>query len=38
MAAAIRGNFLLPAKAAIRVEADGRVIRLRQGMTDIGTG
>ena len=37
MAAAIRGNFLLPAKAAIRVEADGRVI-VRQGMTDIGTG
>ncbi len=37
MAAAIRGNFLLPAKAAIRVEADGKVI-VRQGMTDIGTG
>jgi xanthine dehydrogenase YagR molybdenum-binding subunit len=37
MAAAIRGNFLLPAKASIRVEADGRVI-VRQGMTDIGTG
>ncbi|HEX4198584.1 MAG TPA: xanthine dehydrogenase family protein molybdopterin-binding subunit [Caulobacteraceae bacterium] len=37
MAAAIRGNFLLPAKAAMRVEADGRVI-VRQGMTDIGTG
>ncbi len=37
MAAAIRGNFLLPAKAAIRVEPDGRVI-VRQGMTDIGTG
>jgi xanthine dehydrogenase YagR molybdenum-binding subunit len=37
MAAAIRGNFLLPAKAAMRVEADGRVV-VRQGMTDIGTG
>ena len=37
MAAAIRGNFLLPAKAALRAEADG-TIRLRQGMTDIGTG
>ena len=37
MAAAIRGNFLLPAKAALRVDADG-IIRLRQGMTDIGTG
>ena len=37
MAAAIRGNFLLPAKANIRIEADGTVV-LRQGMTDIGTG
>jgi xanthine dehydrogenase YagR molybdenum-binding subunit len=37
MAAAIRGNFLLPAKAAMRAEADG-TIRLQQGMTDIGTG
>ena len=37
MAAAIRGNFLLPAKAALRVDAEG-IIRLRQGMTDIGTG
>jgi xanthine dehydrogenase YagR molybdenum-binding subunit len=37
MAAAIRGNFLLPAKAAMKVDADG-TIRLRQGMTDIGTG
>jgi len=37
MAAAIRGNFLLPARAAVRAEADG-TIRLRQGMTDIGTG
>ncbi|MGA0602122.1 xanthine dehydrogenase family protein molybdopterin-binding subunit [Caulobacter sp. KR2-114] len=37
MAAAIRGNFLLPAKAAISVMADGTVI-IRQGMTDIGTG
>jgi len=37
MAAAIRGNFLLPAKASMRAEADG-TIRLQQGMTDIGTG
>ncbi|HEY3797403.1 MAG TPA: xanthine dehydrogenase family protein molybdopterin-binding subunit [Caulobacteraceae bacterium] len=37
MATAIRGNFLLPAKASLRAEADG-TIRLRQGMTDIGTG
>ena len=37
MAAAIRGNFLLPAKAGIRVTADGTVTLL-QGMTDIGTG
>ncbi len=37
MAAAIRGNFLLPAKAALKAEPDG-TIRLRQGMTDIGTG
>ena len=37
MAAAIRGNFLLPAKAGIRVAADGTVTLL-QGMTDIGTG
>ncbi|MET3528464.1 xanthine dehydrogenase family protein molybdopterin-binding subunit [Phenylobacterium koreense] len=37
MAAAIRGNFLLPAKAGIRIDADGTVT-LRQGMTDIGTG
>lgn len=37
MAAAIRGNFLLPAKAAARIEADG-IVTLRQGMTDIGTG
>ena len=37
MAAAIRGNFLLPAKASMKVEADGTVI-IRQGMTDIGTG
>jgi xanthine dehydrogenase YagR molybdenum-binding subunit len=37
MAAAIRGNFLLPAKASLKAEADG-TIRLRQGMTDIGTG
>lgn len=37
MAAAIRGNFLLPAKASMKVEADGTVT-VRQGMTDIGTG
>ena len=37
MATAIRGNFLLPAKAGVRVDADGTVT-LRQGMTDIGTG
>ena len=37
MACAIRGNFLLPAKAGINVAADGRVT-LKQGMTDIGTG
>jgi len=37
MAAAIRGNFLLPAKAGIRITADGTVT-LMQGMTDIGTG
>jgi len=37
MACAIRGNFLLPAKASMRAEADG-TIRLQQGMTDIGTG
>jgi xanthine dehydrogenase YagR molybdenum-binding subunit len=37
MAAAIRGNFLLPAKASLKCEPDG-TIRLRQGMTDIGTG
>jgi xanthine dehydrogenase YagR molybdenum-binding subunit len=37
MAAAIRGNFLLPAKASFTVDADG-VITVKQGMTDIGTG
>ncbi|WP_374533612.1 molybdopterin cofactor-binding domain-containing protein [Phenylobacterium sp.] len=37
MAAAIRGNFLLPAKAGIRIDAGG-VVTVRQGMTDIGTG
>jgi len=37
MAAAIRGNFLLPAKASMKIEADG-VVTIRQGMTDIGTG
>ncbi len=37
MAAAIRGNFLLPAKCSFSVDGDG-VITVRQGMTDIGTG
>jgi xanthine dehydrogenase YagR molybdenum-binding subunit len=37
MAAAIRGNFLLPAKASFTVDSEG-VITVRQGMTDIGTG
>jgi len=37
MAAAIRGNFLLPAKASFTVDGDG-VITVKQGMTDIGTG
>lgn len=37
MAAAIRGNFLLPAKCSFSVDTDG-VITVRQGMTDIGTG
>lgn len=37
MAAAIRGNFLLPAKAGVKISADGTIL-LRQGMTDIGTG
>jgi xanthine dehydrogenase YagR molybdenum-binding subunit len=37
MAAAIRGNFLLPAKASFTADADG-VITVKQGMTDIGTG
>jgi xanthine dehydrogenase YagR molybdenum-binding subunit len=37
MAAAIRGNFLLPAKCSFAVDADG-VVTVRQGMTDIGTG
>ena len=37
MAAAIRGNFLLPAKCSFSMDADG-VVTVRQGMTDIGTG
>ena len=37
MAAAIRGNFLLPAKCSFTIGADG-VVTVRQGMTDIGTG
>jgi xanthine dehydrogenase YagR molybdenum-binding subunit len=37
MAAAIRGNFLLPAKCNVSVDVDG-VVTVRQGMTDIGTG
>ncbi|HVY02547.1 MAG TPA: xanthine dehydrogenase family protein molybdopterin-binding subunit, partial [Caulobacterales bacterium] len=36
-AASIRGNFLLPARAYVRIDKDGAVT-LRQGMTDIGTG
>lgn len=36
-AASIRGNFLLPARAYMRIDKDG-TITLRQGMTDIGTG
>ncbi|MFC3068967.1 xanthine dehydrogenase family protein molybdopterin-binding subunit [Phenylobacterium soli] len=37
MAAAIRGNFLLPAKASFTLDPNGTVT-VRQGMTDIGTG
>lgn len=37
MAAAIRGNFLLPARCSFAADADG-LITVRQGMTDIGTG
>ncbi|MFN3523431.1 MAG: molybdopterin cofactor-binding domain-containing protein [Phenylobacterium sp.] len=37
MAAAIRSDYLLPAKAGAHVGADG-IVTLRQGMTDIGTG
>jgi xanthine dehydrogenase YagR molybdenum-binding subunit len=37
MAAAIRGNFLLPARASFTVDGGG-IITVRQGMTDIGTG
>jgi xanthine dehydrogenase YagR molybdenum-binding subunit len=37
MAAAIRADYLLPAKAGARITADGTVTLL-QGMTDIGTG
>ena len=37
MAAAIRGNFLLPAKAQIHISAEG-IVTVRQAMTDIGTG
>jgi xanthine dehydrogenase YagR molybdenum-binding subunit len=36
-AAAIRGNFLLPAKCSFTADAAG-VITVKQGMTDIGTG
>jgi xanthine dehydrogenase YagR molybdenum-binding subunit len=36
-AAAIRGNFLLPARCSFTVDAEG-VITVKQGMTDIGTG
>ena len=37
MAAAIRGNPMLAAKASVRLGADG-VARVRTSMTDIGTG
>lgn len=37
MAAAIRGNFLLPARCSFSVDAEG-IVTVRQGMTDIGTG
>jgi xanthine dehydrogenase YagR molybdenum-binding subunit len=37
MAAAIRADYLLPARAGAHVGPDG-VVTLRQGMTDIGTG
>jgi xanthine dehydrogenase YagR molybdenum-binding subunit len=37
MAASIRSNFLLPAKAKLAVDRAG-TITLRQAMTDIGTG
>lgn len=37
MAAAIRGNFLLPAKASFTLDPTG-LVTVRQGMTDIGTG
>lgn len=37
MAAAIRADYLLPAKAGVRITADGTVTLL-QAMTDIGTG
>ncbi|WP_411287078.1 molybdopterin cofactor-binding domain-containing protein [Phenylobacterium sp.] len=37
MAAAIRGNFLTPAKAGAFIDAEG-IVTLRQAMTDIGTG
>ncbi len=37
MAAAIRGNLLLPASASFSVDGEG-VITVRQGMTDVGTG
>jgi xanthine dehydrogenase YagR molybdenum-binding subunit len=37
VAAAIRGHFLMPAKASFSIEADG-VVTVRQAMTDIGTG
>ena len=37
MSASMRANFLLPAKAEIRLNVDGRAT-VRQAMTDIGTG
>lgn len=37
MAASMRANYLLAARASIRINVDGRAV-VRQAMTDIGTG
>jgi xanthine dehydrogenase YagR molybdenum-binding subunit len=37
MAASMRANFLLSARASLRLNVDGRAV-VRQAMTDIGTG